>query len=110
MHDTTLVTNDAPLLRVVAQKARVEPGVEMIGIRELRHIARHGRERRQETSLRRCDGRRRIVIERMRMAMRFQSQPELMKRNAIDVRAELAELMKVSMARMAPVPELNAQL
>ncbi len=44
------------------------------------------------------------------MAVGRQPQPELMKRNAIDVGAELAELMEVAMSGVPPVTELDAQL
>src|SRR5207248_3994657 len=95
---------------VVAQEAGIQPGIEVIGVSELWHVLRQARHRRQEALLRRgerCGG---ILAQGVRMAVGSEPQPDLMKGDALDVRAELTELMEVAMAAASPIVKLDAEL
>ncbi len=104
--------HDALRLGAASQEARIEDGVEMIGIGDLGQ----GRVRRRITWRRhelaeRCRHRiERIEADILAPAHGTGLQPVLMERHQAEIAADRAEAMDVGVADFSPVVELDAQL
>jgi hypothetical protein len=101
----------AALLRQFAQEARVQGGVEVVGVGDVgqRRIRRRIPVAGREPALRRHHGLRRIVADRSRASGQVQLEPELVERQRPQRTADGAEAVDIAVADAAPVLELDAE-
>ena len=97
-------------LRALAQEPRVEHGVEMVGVGNLRQrrIGRRIAGCGHEPALRRRNGVQRIGADVLRAPRRLCLQPILVERQQAEIAADRAEAVDIAVADLAPVVELDA--
>jgi hypothetical protein len=102
----------AALLRQLAQIARVESGVEMIGIGDVGQwrVCRRIRVPERELAARRHDCLQRILADRRRAPGEELLEPELMERQGPERTTDDAKAMDVAIADSRPVLEMDAEL
>src|SRR4051812_33391131 len=102
---------DAALFGVLAKKACIERGVEMIGVTQIGGgCAGNASIWKSELVFSRNDFSQAIVADVMRMSVRLAAQPPLMEVHAVDIDAVETERMKVPRSFARPVHELDAEL
>ena len=103
--------HNAARLGVAAQEARVEAGVEVVGVGDVRQRrVRAIGHRRHEAVVPAGEGVDRIIVQRRGLAGLAHLQPILVEGHHPEVLADLAEAVDVAVTDPAPVHELDAEL
>jgi hypothetical protein len=110
LDDLALLAHHAARLGVLAQELRIEAGVEVEGVGDVRKRRVAGVDRTHEPAPRRRGRLQRIGLQPVRVAGLVEALPEGVEGDALHVDAERPEGVEIGLADGAPVDELDAQL
>ena len=108
--DTALDALHPTCLRVAAQKAGVEAGVELEGIGDLRQRRLGDIQRSREAILRRCHAGEGELVDALKATESAQLEEIVMEGNRFDRHAEHAEWMQITVTDSCPVIKADAEL
>ena len=111
LDDLAFGADDAALLGIAAQKARVQAGVEVESAGDVtQRRARHVGARTHELGLQRRGGVDRICTQVPGQPLLDQTQPVVVEGQRIELLADFAETVDIAVADATPVDEFDAQL